>query len=144
MYSVALMAFLALFAGTSALQAAEKGKCVGSDKLGLEVRQQNEPFCNAYDDNENECLKNKSKCEWKKAAKFCIASNPDREEHMKSCSQIFSEDECTKKYECRWDYMPKGCTAKDQDNKQDVNECENYDSNESSCKSSFKCVWGSI
>jgi hypothetical protein len=121
-----------------------RGKCSGSERLGLDVRMQNESFCSGFNDKMSECRKNMDKCEWRPESKACLASNDDNQEHMNKCSRIWSEDECKKDSVCKWDYKKKGCNAKDQSKKQDVDHCENFDISEGACNSNSQCTWGSL
>lgn len=143
---LAIITIFSMFIGMAFGQTEQsRGKCVGSEKLGLESRLQNENFCNPYNDMERDCLKNMNKCEWRKENKVCVAINNERVEDMKLCSVIWTQEDClSKKNQCKWGYKSRSCNAKDQEKKDDVNLCESYDSSESSCKGAAQCFWGSL
>lgn len=92
----------------------------------------------------SECGKYMDKCNWREEEKACIAVDNDMIDHMKTCSVLWTPQDCRTKEICKWDYKYIGCNAKFQENSKDVEYCETHDANESACKKSEKCVWGTL
>ncbi|MFP5386789.1 MAG: hypothetical protein ACLGHN_11960 [Bacteriovoracia bacterium] len=143
MKTVGLFTFLVLFS-LSAMAEETRGKCIGSEKLGLDMRMKNESFCNGLNDKMADCVKNMDKCEWRPEAKSCLATNDENQDHMNKCSRIWVEEECKKDSACKWGYKRRGCNAKDQSKKSDLDHCENFDSSETACNANSQCIWGSL